>query len=166
MLIRKIYVLCGSLCLIASPAQGQDVENLSALEQQLQDFLGKPQGVTGGARYGIDRRLKLKKCLAAPVFEKRDESLALIRCEPLDWRISVPLADEVNPGHRTGSERMVKRGQPVLLVVEKHGFMISRLMQADRSGGLGDLIPVRAARRARPILAEVTGEGRVALPSY
>lgn len=171
-ILAKTGVAGGLLyCMTLSPAQAQgekqDIESLTALEQQLQDFLGKGQGETGGARHGIDRRLKLKKCPEPPVIEKRSENLAFIRCEPFNWRISVPLVRNNNGGRRASvSPIIVKRGQVILLVVQKSGFMISRRMQADRSGSLGDVIPVRTTRRSPPILAKITGEGRVTLPSY
>lgn len=146
--------------------RGQELESLPALERQLEQFLGKRQGEPGGARQVIDRRLRLKKCPQVPVIEKRNTALALIRCEPLHWRISVILAKQHHSRQRpVRSQVVVKRGQPVLLVARKNGFMISRQMQADRAGGLGDIIPVRATRRSRPILTEIVGAGRVALPS-
>lgn len=154
-------------CLAGAPAQAEGWESLPALEQQLQQFLDKDQGETGGARHGIDRRLKLKKCPASPIIEKRDDGLAIIHCEELNWRISVPLVRDQNAGQRASqSQILVKRGQAILLVVEKNGFAISRQMQADRSGKLGDIIPVRTFRRSQPIMAEITGEGRVTLPSF
>lgn len=164
---KKTYAAGGALCwLIVSPAQGQVMESLPALEKQLELFLGKEQGEVGGARQTIDRRLRLKKCPQSPVIEKRNESLALIRCEPLNWRISVALARQANGVQRSAkSQVIVKRGQPVLLTARKNGFIVSRQMQADRKGGLGDIIPVRATRRSQPIMAEIIGEGRVALPS-
>lgn len=165
---KKTYVAGGALCwLIGSPAYGQAIESLPALDQQLAVFLGKEQGEVGGARQAIDRRLKLKKCPGSPVIEKRSERLALIRCESLNWRISVALVWQANGGQRmTKSQMLIKRGQPVLLVARKNGFMISRQMQADRKGGLGDIIPVRATRRSQAIMAEIIGEGRVALLSH
>ena len=169
---KKTYAAGGALCwLIGSPAQGQVMESLPALEQQLEQFLGKGQGEAGGARQAIDRRLRLKKCPQRPVIEKRDKSLALIRCEPLNWRISVALAGQDNGDQgplrsQVKSQVMVKRGQPVLLIVHKNGFMVSRQMQADRTGSLGDIIPVRATRKATPVMAEIIGEGRVVLPSH
>jgi len=157
-------VLCGS---IGHPAHGQDIQSVAALEQQLQSFLGKDQGALDGASYAIDQRLRLKKCPAPPVFEKRNDGVVLIRCVPLNWRISVPLARKGQSRDRTSyTQMMVKRGQPVLLVAQKNGFLVSRQMQADRNGRLGDIIPVRATRKSHPILAEIVGHGRVALPSF
>lgn len=165
--LTKIAVVSAALyCVSAVPAQAQIIESLPALEQKLQQFLGKGQGDPGGARHAIDRRLKLKKCPEAPVLEKRNESLAMIHCAPLDWRISVPLVRSEEGRHGSASQEMVKRGQTIMLVVQKNGFEISRQMQADRSGGLGDIIPVRTTRRARPIMAEIIGEGRVTLPAF
>ena len=166
-ILSKAGAACGLLCSwIGTPAQAQSWESLPALEQLLHQFLGKDQGETGGARHGIDSRLRLKKCPASPVIEKRDESLAIIHCEQLNWRISVPLVRHQNAGQRASSQTLVKRGQAILLVVDKDGFTISRQMLADRSGGLGDTIPVRSFPRSQPIMAEITGEGRVTLPSF
>lgn len=155
-----------SCWLMNFPAQGKAMESLSVLEKQLELFLDKEQGEVGGAQQPMDRRLRLKKCPMSPVIEKRDNRLAVITCEPLNWRISVPLVRQSNSrGRASQLQMMVKRGQPVLLVAQKHGFLVSRQMQADRSGRLGDIIPVRATRKSRPILAEIVGQGRVALPS-
>lgn len=166
-ILKKTYAAGGALCwLIGSPAQGQVMESLPALEHQLELFLGKEQGEVGGARQDIDRRLRLKKCPQSPSIEKRNDGLALIRCEPLNWRISAPLIRQNYGSQRSEkSQVMVQRRQSVLLVTHKNGFIISRQMLADRSGGLGDLISVRATRKSRPIMAEIIGEGRVALPS-
>lgn len=169
MQISKIICVVGAiLCgFIGYPVHGQDIQSVAALEQQLQSFLGKDRGEPNGASHAIDRRLRLKKCPAPPVLEKRNEDAVLIRCVPLNWRISVPLARKGQSRDRTShTQIIVKRGQPVLLVAQKNGFLVSRQMHADRNGRLGDIIPVRATRKSRPILAEIVGQGRVALPSF
>ncbi|MEH6758252.1 MAG: flagella basal body P-ring formation protein FlgA [Parasphingorhabdus sp.] len=164
---KYIYASGAAFCwLAACPAQAQSVESLPALEEQLAQFLGKSQGEVGGARQAIDGRLRLKKCPQLPEIEKRDEGMAVIRCEPLNWRISIALVKQAASGSSSAkSQVVIKRGQPVLLIVRKDGFLVSRQMEADRNGGLGDIIPVRANRKSPPIMAEIIGEGRVSLPS-
>ncbi len=167
--VVKYIVLAGSalIGIVGAPVHGKTIESLPALEQQLALFLGKQKGEVGGPRSNIDPRLRLTKCTQPPVFEMRSENLVIISCKPLNWRIPIALVRPV-AGRQVSSrgQMIVKRGQPVLLIIEKNGFMISRQMQADRNGGIGDIIPVRAARRSSPILVEITGQGRVSLPSY
>lgn len=161
-----IGVGSASAMLIGVPVHGKALESVSALEQQLAQFLGKEKGEVGGPRGGIDPRLRLKKCQEPIVFDMRGKDLLIIRCISQNWRIPVPLIrSETDRRNTSRKPLIVKRGEPVLLVIEKNGFLISRQMQADRNGGVGDIIPVRAARRSSPILAEITGEGRVSLPS-
>ena len=151
----------------APQANAQPIQSLIILEQQLEGFLGKKQGEAGGARRVIDRRLKLAACPELPVIERRSPALAIIRCEPLNWRISVPLKLVDNAANRyTSGRNVVDRGQPVLLVVRKNGFVVTRQMIAGKRGQVGDVIPVRTSRRSPPILAEIIGPGRVSVPSY
>ncbi len=169
--MQRLYKIGGvvaiSCWLVSSPAQAQTHESLSGLDKKLAEFLGNEQGAVDGARGVIDRRLKLRKCPEALQMEKRSEGLAIIKCTSLNWRISVPLTRQSHGSHRVRqSQMMVKRGQPVLLVARKSGFLVSRQMQADRGGRLGEIIPVRATRKSRPILAEIVGQGRVALPVF
>ncbi len=166
--LHKMGGVVAVLCwLLSSPAQAQTLESLPGLDKQLAVFLGNEQGAVGGAHRAIDRRLKLRKCPEALQMEKRSKGLAIVKCPSLNWRISVPLMQKGHGGHRVRqSQMMVKRGQPVLLVARKSGFLVSRQMQADRGGRLGEIIPVRATRKSRPILAEIVGQGRVALPVF
>ncbi|QTD56489.1 flagella basal body P-ring formation protein FlgA [Parasphingorhabdus cellanae] len=169
MRIAKQIILTGSALIgtVSVPLHAKAMESLPALERQLALFLGKQQGEVGGARSNIDRRLRLNRCTRPIDFQMRGKGLVVISCGPSNWR--VPVALEQSPNNGDPSSRnplMVKRGQPVLLVIEKDGFMISRQMQADRNGGIGDIIPVRASRKSSPILAEITGQGRVSLPSH
>ncbi len=169
MSIVKQIVLAGSalIGISGAPVHGKTIEPLTALEQQLALFLGKQEGEVGGARSNIDPRLRLTKCTQPPMFEMRSKNLVIIKCEPLNWRIPIALVQPVVSSQASSRRQMiVRRGQPVLLIIEKNGFMISRQMHADRNGEIGDIIPVRAARRSSPILVEITGQGRVSLPSY
>ena len=148
-----------------SPLFAKEYHSLLSLDAAIERFLGKEAGQVGGARHVIDRRLKLQVCPEEIAINARDDRQLIVRCAPLGWRISIPLlAANSSKASLHGNLVMVARGQPVLLVVNRPGFQISRQMIADRSGKLGDIIPVRSARRSQPIVVEITGAGRVSLP--
>ncbi len=161
--------LIGAICLASAnvPICAKATESIPALEKRLADFLSKEKGEIGGAQYNIDQRLRLKKCTEPVIFKTRRKDLVVINCVPQNWRVPVTLK-RPSANRKTSSTKslIIRRGQPVILVVEKNGFMISRQMQADRNGGLGDIIPARAGRRSSPILVKITGQGQVSLPSH
>jgi len=161
---KTLIAMLGLLCLTIVPETGsaKELQSLDALDSELANFLNKNRNQIGGAKVAIDRRLKLQRCPAPIEFGKIQNRIATIRCPLLGWRITVPL--NVNNSRIVGpssTANVVKRGEPVTLLVRKLGFSISRQMLADRSGKIGDVIPVRASRRSQPILAEIIGQGQV-----
>ncbi len=148
-----------------APAAAKEFQSHVELDAVVKQALDQNIGAVGGARTPVDRRLKLEKCPESPTVDVRTRSVATIICPPLGWRLSVPLVtfDRVQK-RENAAQHIIARGQPVLLVVRRNGFVISRQMIADRKGRLGEVIPVRRTRRSAPILAEITGAGRVSVP--
>ena len=163
MLTRSLILL--ALLLASAPlAAAGPLHSVDALDALITAHLGAEVGARGGARAPVDRRLRLKRCAAEPAVELRGGNV-LISCPDQGWRFAVPVA-RAAPGRVDTAANIIaiKRGQPVRLTVRRGSFTVTRNMIADRSGKLGDLIPVRADRRATPVLALVTGVGSVTVP--
>lgn len=173
-MIRKPTALTAIavLAFANAPASASDFQDLDALDVAVAASMGAEIGQPGGARAPVDRRLKLKTCPELPTVSGPVLGAAVVRCQSIGWSIRVPLNLE-GRAQRTGSATpsvreardAVTRGQAVRLTVEGSGYSLSRTMIADRSGRIGDMISVRADRRAKPILARVTGVGEVTVPS-
>ena len=75
------------------------------------------------------------------------------------------LLDRQVAGHLGGlaEEPLVQRNQPVTLVIRRSNFSISYGVVAQESGHMGDYIPVRADRKAKELMARVSGAGEVEL---
>lgn len=161
-----------ALALTSAPVFASDFQDLDALDVAVAASMGAEIGQPGGARAPVDRRLKLRACPELPTVSGPVLGAAVVRCQSIGWSIRVPLMLEAS-AQRTSSAASadreardaVTRGQAVRLTVEGKGYSLSRTMIADRSGRIGDMISVRADRRAKPILARVTGVGEVTVPA-
>ena len=61
---------------------------------------------------------------------------------------------------------VVRRGDPVSLVVMSGGFTVSRQAVAEQDGAPGDRIRVRTEPRTPPIIGQVLADGRVAMSGF
>ena len=167
-MFKKIVVLFTTLSvfqIFPQPLAASSYQSLSEVDNVIAAFLSENRPGENIEHKPIDRRLRLRKCPTVPEVSWRDEGRLTVHCAAIGWRISAILSSRsTNRGHRTA--HVVVRGQAVMMMVHKAGFSITRQMIADRRGSIGDIIPVRANRRSQPIMAEVTGPGRVALPSF
>ena len=76
----------------ASAAAGADgFENLDKLEGRLVGALDADVGKPGGPAAHIDRRLKLQPCPTPVTIDPPALGAVALRCEPLGWRIRIPL---------------------------------------------------------------------------
>ena len=155
----------------------QKFENLDRIDGLVAMTVGANIGEPGGPIAPVDRRLRLSPCPATPSVEGPVFGAAIVKCDPLGWRIRVPLAAggaaAAAPGARYGMaarpaqrEMVVKRGDPVQLVAGNADFSVSRMMIADEDGAVGDTIRVREDKKAAPVLAQVVGMGTVRIPGF
>jgi flagella basal body P-ring formation protein FlgA len=180
--VRKTFLALGLAApLLASSAsvqaQAQAIQDLSEIDVLVAATMGAGIGEPGGARAPVDRRLKLKACPVALEVTGPDLGAAAVRCPALGWRIRVPLdlaaereqAVAARPGQgRTAAGQGVegiKRGEPILLTVDRPMFSLSRVMIADKDGRVGEVIPVRDDPRGKPIFVRIVEPGRATILS-
>ncbi|MFK7841035.1 MAG: flagella basal body P-ring formation protein FlgA [Sphingorhabdus sp.] len=141
-------------------------EDTTFLDRQVASYLGAGVGDAGGAHAVIDPKLRLKRCGKAVQISATNKNALLVSCQELGWRIFVPIrfgrngTDQSNGG---SVEPMVQRNQPVTLVVRRPTFSISYSVIAQKSGGMGEYIPVRSDRKAKQLMARISGPGEVEL---
>lgn len=178
----KIRHLILAAAVTASPAAAQHrFQDIDDLEQRVIAALGAHIGEPGGPARPVDRRLRLASCPAPLAVEEPALGAVTVRCAPLGWRIRVPLArgDQAAAASPTGTEAprprtprtprreaVVRRGDPVALVVTTGRFTVSRQAVAEQDGAPGDRIRVRTEPRAAPIIGQVLADGRVALTGF
>ena len=164
----------------AAQAQTQGMQSLSDIDILVAATMGAEVGQPGGARALVDRRLKLKACPDTLEITGPDMGAAAVRCPALGWRIRVPLDLTADPV-QSASPRMspqqqqqrggggglgqegIKRGEPILLTVDRPMFSLSRVMIADKDGRVGEVIPVRDEPRGRPIFVRIVEPGRATI---
>ncbi len=173
--IRQIAAL--AVVFPATPAAAQSFQSIDQIEQQVVASLGAAIGQPGGPARPIDRRLRLSACPAPIIVEPVNLGAATVRCQQIGWRIRVPVLAESNPAEaaspvtraaaRTAkAEPIIRRGDPVSLVVTTGSFTVSRQAVAEQDGAPGDRIRVRTEPRQPPIVGEVLPDGRVAMPGF
>lgn len=163
-----------------APAHAQSFQSIDQIEEQVVATLGAAIGQPGGPVRPIDRRLRLQSCPAPIIVEPVNLGAVTVRCQQIGWRIRVPVSAEegaaapVQTAASTGlsirraprGEPVVRRGDPVALVVATGGFTVSRQAIAEQDGAPGDRIRVRTEQRAAPIIGQVLADGRVAMPGF
>jgi flagella basal body P-ring formation protein FlgA len=163
---RRMAVL-GAL--IAAPAiAAPQFEDLDLLEARITVTLGAGIGQPGGPARPIDRRLKLAACPAAPALAMPTPASALVQCEPLGWRIHVPLfrPAAAMAAAAEKAEPVVRKGDQVELVADGGSFSVSTLAIAQQDGAPGDRIRVRTEAKAAPVIAQVDSMGRVIIGRF
>lgn len=169
--IRHLLVLAAGLA--ATPATAQSFQSIPAVEEQVVAALGAPIGQPGGPARRIDRRLKLTACPAPIIVEPMALGAVTVRCQQIGWRLRVPVlqggtsagtASSSAPAARPArAEPIIRRGDPVSLVVSTGSFTVSRQAVAEQDGAPGDRIRVRTEPRKPPIVGQVLPDGRVAM---
>ena len=160
--------LVPAILMVGTTANARGFEDIGMLEMRLTAALGAGVGEAGGPSRPIDRRLKLAPCPQPASFEPPALGAATIRCEPLGWRIRVPLvrtaAAAQAPGER--AEPIVRKGDQVELTASSGSFTVSTVAVAEQDGALGDRIRVRSEGRKGAVIGVVTEDGRVSLPGF
>jgi flagella basal body P-ring formation protein FlgA len=158
----------------AVPAWAQSFENLDMLDSRVSAALGAGIGEPGGAANPLDRRLRLAACPQPVAIAEPAMGAVTIRCQPLGWRIRVPLVQTSQAGAASAATAsaparaapVIRRGDQIQLVAISSGFTVSTLAVADQDGAPGDRIRVRTEHRSAPVIGVVLEDGRVALPGF
>jgi flagellar basal body P-ring formation protein FlgA len=175
----KLLLLIFALALPASAFAQADFQDLDKLERKLVIALGADIGQPGGPRAVIDRRMKLAACPTDVTLEPNVMGAAVIRCEPLGWRIRVPLlgtpkataatltttaAAPASTGVRAAA--VIRRGDPVELAAGNGAFIVTSQVTADQDGAPGDRIRVHSDGKSAPLIVEVVESGRARIPGF
>ncbi len=158
--------------LLAGAAGFQDVR---ALDAAVAAFTGRPVGIEGGARSGVDARLKLAQCpTVALSWRTEAHDAVVIACSAPQWRIFVPVLAMPRPAAPPAAipavairlEPVIRRGDPVTVEAGSDGFSISRdgVAMADATPGAHFPVKIDAARQ--PIQAVALSSGRATLPGW
>lgn len=161
---RRLILAC-ALC--SAPAYAQGFENLDVLQARVVGALGAGIGEPGGPASPLDRRMKLAACPELAVFEAPQLGAVTIRCEPLGWRIRVPLVRSASI--ETAAVKAlpaVRKGDQVELRASGGAFQVSMVAIAEEDGAPGDRIRVRHGPKEPAVIAEVDGPGTVFLPGF
>lgn len=152
--MRTILVPLTLLFALPAEAQTADTHPIARAAEQ---FAGAPV-------LPLDPRLRLAPCLRALVVSwagpARDS--VLVQCPSDDgWRLYVPLARD---GRDNAQSLVIRRGDPVVIVLSGEGFAISQQGEALDAGATGDWIRVRtSAGKATPLRAQVLRPGQVGI---
>ena len=160
--------LAPAILMVGTTANAQGFEDISMLEMRLTASLGAGVGAPGGPSRPIDRRLKLAPCPQPASFEPPALGAATIRCEPIGWRIRVPLVRIAAAAQPAGekAEPIVRKGDQVELTASSGSFTVSTVAVAEQDGARGDRIRVRSEGRKGAVIGVVTEDGRVSLPGF
>lgn len=138
--------------------------DLDALDRAVARFAGAPIGTEGGAVMPLDRRLRLKPCLAPVALAWRGERRETVTIEcPYagGWRLFVP----VRAAAGIAGPPAVSRGDAVTIAISGEGFSVSQPGEALDTGAVGSWVRVRAmGGKAAAMRAQVIRPGLVGVP--
>ena len=123
----------------AVPIAHQDV---AALDARVVEATGAAVGEPGGAATAIDRRLRLAACPAAVTVVPMGSAALALRCEPLGWRIRVPLVAAATTS-RAVAAPVIRRGDLVAVSVRGAGFEVTTEATAIEDGYAGRAFRLR-----------------------
>lgn len=160
---------------LISPAWAAAADSASGItdpreiDRVVAKFTGAGIGEIGGARTPTDPRLRLAPCDQPLIAQWHGRSRSTVRVEcpaASGWRIFVatrPLPQAAQP------RQVIKRGDPVTVLVKGRGFSVQQSGEAMENGAIGDWIGIRvggrAARNADPIRARIERPGLAIIPA-
>lgn len=144
--------------------------DLAAIDRQVAQFTGAPQGTIGGAVLPVDRRLRLAACnspLNLGWHTARKESVVVQCPDAGAWRLFVP----VTPAQQASAEPQapaVTPNEAVTVSVVGEGFAVSQPGIAMDKGAVGAWVRVRMVSGGQPrgdaMRAQVVRPGLVKIP--
>lgn len=170
------------LMLAAAPAlAAPPFQDVATLDRAVAAFTGRPIGEEGGARAGVDARLKLAACpMVSLAWHGDRRDAVVVTCTGPDWRIFVPVrfaaAGPALPGAAPAPApafaaaprlaAVIRRGDPVTISAGSPGFSITRegIALADAAPGARFLVKCEDARN--PVQAVAIESGRATLPGW
>ena len=162
-------LLCATLAvgvpLSTLSAQSGGFTDPRAIDRVVASFTGANIGEVGGARQPADPRLRLALCHQPLNANWHGQTRNTVRVECPDlggWRIFVATRQ---PAPAARAQKVVKRGDPITVVVRGRGFTVQQSGEAMENGAVGDWIGVRTARRGDPIRARIERPGLAVIPS-
>ncbi|MEM6474905.1 MAG: flagella basal body P-ring formation protein FlgA [Pseudomonadota bacterium] len=141
------------------------------IDRTVAEFTGANIGEVGGARVPADQRLRLAHCTQPLSAAWHGTSKSTVRVECPDaggWRIFIatrPAPTAAAP------QRVVKRGDPITVVVRGRGFTVQQSGEAMENGAIGDWIGVRVGKPGRngrkpdPVSARIERPGLAVIPA-
>ncbi|WP_419827973.1 flagella basal body P-ring formation protein FlgA [Sphingomonas sp.] len=168
------FFLCIACSGAASAAAGADgFEDMAKLESRVVAALDVDVGQPGGPVAHIDKRLKLAACPAPVTIDPPALGALPLRCEPLGWRLRVPLvrvaAAQSTPGFAPAAAQappIIKRGDPVQLVSGADGFSVSMAGTAQEDGRAGGRLRVKTEVSGPVVIGQVVDAGIVRVGTY
>ena len=160
------------LALALSAAAHQDT---AALDRAVAAFAGKGIGDEGGPRAPVDARLRLASCpMVALSWRTEAHDAVVIACSGPDWRIFVPVRMAANtavisrtaPAPAPPPEKVIKRGDPVMIEAGSDGFSITREGIAMGDAAAGARVMIRVPDAKAPVQGIAVADGRVTLPGW
>ncbi len=152
-------------------AQDARFSDLAAIDAELAAFTGAPVGTPGGARYPVDRRLRLAACPQALDLAWHGRRADMIRVEcgaGAGWRIFVPINSGGDSAGLAGPQQVpvtvVERGQVISIAIEGRGFSIAQQAEALEDGAIGAWIRVRPEGNREALRARIVTPGRAVIP--
>lgn len=160
--------------LLAGAAAFQDT---GGIDRAVAAFTGHPVGMEGGARTGVDTRLRLAQCpMVALSWRTEAHDAVVVTCSGPDWRLFVPVIRQVPAGPGEAVPAMaaasikaapvIKRGDPVLIEAGADGFSITREGVAMGDAPPGGRFLVKVDETKLPVQAVATDSGRATLPGW
>jgi len=158
-----------SPALAAEPSAVANITDPVEIDRVVANFTGAQIGEIGGARVPADRRLRLARC-AEPLLAQwhgRSQSTVRVECPTANgWRIFIATRPQPQAAQ---PQRVVKRGDPVTVLVRGRGFSVQQSGEAMENGAVGDWIGIRVggrtARDADPIRARIERPGLAVIPA-
>ncbi|WBH15656.1 flagella basal body P-ring formation protein FlgA [Sphingomonas radiodurans] len=162
-----------ALALALAAAGHQDT---AALDRAVAAFTGRAIGDEGGARAVVDPRLRLATCpMVAMSWRTEAHDAVVVACSGPDWRLFVPVrmpaqatvfARTPAAAPAVGAEKIIKRGDPLLIEAGSDGFSITREGIAMADAAQGQRLMVRVEGAKMPVQAVAMAPGRATLPGW
>ncbi|SEM95435.1 flagella basal body P-ring formation protein FlgA [Sphingomonas gellani] len=153
-------------------------QNTAGLDRAVAAFTGQPVGAVGGARAGVDPRLRLAQCpTVALSWRTEAHDAVVVSCSGPDWRLFVPVIRQTPaapvaavaaavPFGGVKAPPVIKRGDPVLIEAGSDGFSITREGVAMGDAPPGGRFLVKVDDAKGPVQAVAVESGRATLPGW
>ncbi len=150
---------------LSAGSNAKNFTDPAEIDQAVSRFTGAQIGEVGGARMPADRRLKLARCDTplATSWHGRVGQTVRVECQAANgWRIFISTRPQ--PAAQPAA-KVVRRGDPITVAVRGRGFTVQQSGEAMDSGGVGEWIAIRTARKKEPVRARIVRPGYAVIPT-